>query len=114
MPKLSQETLAMLGVGIGLAALILTATTGLRGEMRAMRTEIRTEMMTMRTEIRAEIQTVRTEAQADRAALRAEARADRETFERHIIRLTERQGILSGHIESIRNHLATTQGKPRP
>ena len=103
MPKLSQETLAMLAVGIGLAALILTATTGLRGEMRA-----------MRTEIRAEIQAVRTEAQADRAALRAEARADRETFERHIIRLTEQQGILSGHVESIRNHLATTQGKPRP
>ena len=30
MPRLSQETIAMLGVGIGLAALILTATTGLR------------------------------------------------------------------------------------
>ena len=29
MPRLSQETIAMLGVGIGLAALILTATTGL-------------------------------------------------------------------------------------
>ena len=107
----------MLGVGIGLAALILTATTGLRGEMRTMRTEMlamQTEMRAMGTEIRAEIQAVRTEAQADRAALRAEARADRETFERHIIRLTERQGILSGHVESIRNHLATTQGTPRP
>ena len=92
MSRLSQETLAMLGVGIGLAALILTVTAGLRGE----------------------IQAVRAETRADRAALRAEARADRETFERHIIRLTERQGILSGHVESIRNHLATTQGTPRP
>ena len=100
----------MLGVGIGLAALILAATTGLRGEMRVMRTE----MLAMRTEMRAEIQAVRAEARADREALRAEARADRETFERHITRLTERQGILSGHVESIRNHLATTQGKPRP
>lgn len=98
-----EEALAKIGVGIGLAALILTATTGLRGEMRA-----------MRTEMRAEIQAVRTEARADREALRAEARADRETFERHIIRLAERQGILSGHVESIRNHLATTPGKPRP
>ena len=108
----------MLGVGIGLAALFLTAATGLRGEMQAMRTEMqamrtemqamRTEMQAMRTEMRAEIQAVRTEAQADRAALRAEARADRETFERHIIRLTEQQGVLSGSIESIRNHLATT------
>ena len=30
MPKLSQETIAMPGIGIGLAALILTATTGLQ------------------------------------------------------------------------------------
>ena len=112
-PRLSQETLAVLGVGIGLAALILTATTDLRGEMRVMRTELRTEMLAMRKEMRAEIQAVRTEAQADRAALRAEARADRETFERHIIRLTEQQGVLSGSIESIRNHLATTQRKAR-
>ena len=120
MPRLSQETLAVLGVGIGLAALFLTAATGLRGEMQvirtemqAMRTEIRTEMLAMRKEMRAEIQAIRTEAQADRAALRAEARADRETFERHIIRRTEQQGVLSGSIESIRNHLATTQRKAR-
>ena len=114
MPKLSQETLAMLGVGIGLAALILTATTGLRGEMRAMGTEIRAEIQAVRTEAQADRAALRAEARADREALRAEARADRETFERHIIRLTERQGILSGHVESIRSHLATTQGTPRP
>ena len=87
MPKLSQETLAVIGASVGLAALILTSTAG----------------------IRAEIRDVRAEARADREALRAEMRADRETFERHIIRLTEQQGILSGHVESIRNQLATTR-----
>ena len=87
MPKLSQETLAVIGASVGLAALILTSTAG----------------------IRAEIRDVRAEARADREALRLEARADRETFERHIIRLTEQQGILSGHVESIRNSLATTR-----
>ncbi len=87
MPKLSQETLAVIGASVGLAALILTSTAG----------------------IRAEIRDVRAETRADREALRLEARADRETFERHIIRLTEQQGILSGHVESIRNSLATTR-----
>ena len=87
MPKLSQETLAVIGASVGLAALILTSTAG----------------------IRAEIRDVRAEARADREALRFEARADRETFERHIIRLTEQQSILSGHVESIRNSLATTR-----
>ena len=76
MPKLSQETLAITGVGIGLAALILTSTAGIRGEIQAVRTE---------------------------------ARADRETFQSHIIRLTEQQGILSGQVVGIRDQLATTQ-----
>ena len=76
MPKLSQETLAITGVGIGLAALILTSTAGIRGEIQA---------------------------------VRVEARADRETFQSHIIRLTEQQGILSGQVVGIRDQLATTQ-----
>ena len=87
MPRLSQETLAIIGADIALAALILTSTAGLRSEIQAVRTE-------MRAEIR---------------DIRVEARADREAFERHIIRLTEQQGILSGNIESVRNQLATTQ-----
>ena len=83
MPKLSQETLAITGVGIGLAALILTSTAGIRGEILAVRAELRD--------------------------VRTEARADRETFQSHIIRLTEQQGILSGQVVGIRDQLATTQ-----
>ena len=94
MSKLSQETLAILGAAIGLAALIVTSTAGLRSEIQT---------------VRAEIRDVRLEARADREALRAEARADREHFERHIIRLTEQQGILAGNLESIRSQLAKTQ-----
>ena len=105
MPRLSQETLAVIGASVGLAALILTSTAGLRAEIRAVQTEIRD----VRAEARADRGALRAEARADREALRAETRADRETFERHIIRLTEQQGILSGHVESIRNSLATTR-----
>ena len=101
MPKLSQETIAMLGVGIGLAALILTATTSLRAEIRELRSELRTE-----------IRDVRTEARADREALRAEARADRESFQREIIRLTEQHGILSARVDSIRNRPGPPEGDP--
>ena len=83
MPELSQETLAIIGASVGLAVLILTSTIGLRGEMQTIQTEIRD--------------------------VRIEARADREVFERHIIRLAEQQGILSGHLESIRNPLAAAR-----
>ena len=98
MLRLSQETLAILGASIALATLILTSTAGIRAEIQTVRTEIRTE-----------IHAVRAEARADREALRTEARADRETFERHIIRLIEQQGILSGRIDGMRDQLATAR-----
>ena len=91
MPRLSQETLAILGVGVALAALTLTSIAGVRGEIRAVRDELRD---------------VRTEARADREAMRAEARADREAFQEQILRLTEQQGVLGGQIEIIRDQLA--------
>ena len=92
MPRLNQETLAIIGVGIALAALILTSSAGVRGDIQAVRDEIRD---------------VRNEARADREALRAEARTDRDMFQSHIIRLTEQQGVLGGQVESIRDQLAT-------
>ena len=98
MPKLGQETLAIIGASVGLAALILTSTAGIRAEIRDVRAEARTDR-----------EALRLEARTDREALRAEARADRRTFQNHIIRLTEQQGILGGHVESIRNQPATTR-----
>ena len=84
MSRPSQETLAILGVGIALAALTLTSIAGVRGD----------------------IQAVRDEARADRQAMRAEARADRQVFQEQILRLTEQQGVLGGQIKIIRDQLA--------
>lgn len=86
MSRLSQETLAIIGVGVALAALILTSIAGVRGEIQAVRDELRVE-----------IQAVRTEARADREAMRA----DHETFQNHILRLTEQQGILRTRLDGI-------------
>ena len=78
--RLSQETLAILGVGVALAALTLTSIAGVRGEIRAVRDELRD--------------------------VRAEVRADRQVFQEQILRLTEQQGELGGQIEIIRDQLA--------
>ena len=101
MPRLSQETLAILGVGVALAALILTDSAGVRGEFQAVRAEFQA--------VRVEIQAVRAEAHTDREAMRAEARADRRAFQEQILRLTEQQGVLGGQVEIIRNQIAVTQ-----
>ena len=81
MSRLSHETLAILGATIALAALILTSTAGVRGEIQAVRDELRD--------------------------VRAEARADREVFQSQILRLTEQQGVLGGQVGIIRNQFAT-------
>ena len=71
--KLSQETIAIVTVGLALATLIVTGDAANRAEARA-----------------------------DRDAIRAEARADREAFERHITRLTQGQSRLTGIVEQMR------------
>ena len=94
MPRLSQETLTIIGASIALAALILTSSAGIRGEIRDVRTEVRE---------------VRAEARADREALRTEARTDREAFQSHIIRLTEQQGILGARLDGLSHPPAATR-----
>ena len=71
--KLSQETIAIVTVGLALAGLVTTTHLSLRAEMRA-----------------------------DRAEMRAEARADREAFEKQILRLTQEQSRLTGAVEQMR------------
>ena len=92
--KLSQETIAIVTVGIALAGLVVASDTAIRSEMQA----IRSEMQAMRADARAD----RAENQAAREAIRAEARADREAFEKHITRLTQEQSRLTGMVEQMR------------
>ena len=118
MSRLSQETLAIIGVGVALAALILTVSVDVRGEFQSVRAEfqsvraeiqtVRDELRNVRTEARTERQAIRAEARAERQAIRAEARADREamraaheTFQNHILRLTEQQGILRARLDGL-------------
>ena len=103
--KLTQESVAVVTVGLTLAALILT----LAGFVIGSTNDIRAEARADRAAWQAEAQSLRAEARADREAwqaevqsLRAEARADREAFEKHITRLTREQGQLTGIVEQMR------------
>ena len=126
MPRLNQETIAIIGVGIALGALILTTTGGLRDELRAIRAEASADREAIRAEGRAAREAIRAEGRADREAIRAEGRADREAiraesravreaFEEQIIRLTEQQGALGGLLEGLRlRQLAADASDGRP
>ena len=97
-PRLSQETLAIIGATIALAALILTSTAGVRGEIQA-----------VRDEARAERQAIRAEARADREAFQHQVLRLTEVFQSHILRLTEQQGVLSARLDGLRDPPATNR-----
>ena len=96
--KLSQETIAIVTVGLALAGLDYYG----RSEARADREAIRAEIRADREAIRAEARADRVENQAAREAIRAENRADREAFEKHITRLTQEQSRVAGIVEQMR------------
>ena len=77
--RISQETIAIVTVGVALAGLILVTTGDLREEARADRAAW----------------------QAESRQLRDEARADREAFQREILRLTEGQAELAATVASV-------------
>ena len=111
MPRLRQETIAIIGVGavlfatcVTLAAFGASIAEGLRDEIRA---------------VRVEVEAVRVEARADREAIRAEARADREAFQRQmqefqkqILRLTEGQGRSNGQVDGLLRERQDADGGP--
>ena len=96
--KLSQETKAIVTVGLALAGLDVHGRIEARADREAIRAEARAEREAIRADGRAD----RAEAQAARDAIRAEARADREAFEQHITRLTQGQSRLTGIVEQMR------------
>lgn len=95
-PRISQETSAIITVGVALAGLILVATGDLRDEGRASRVAWQAESQQLRNEWQAESRQLRDEARADREAFQRES----ETFRREILRLTEGQAKLAAVVTS--------------
>ena len=102
MSRLSQETLAILGVGVALVALILTSSAGVRDEVQAAGDELRVEIQAVRDEARAERQAMRIEGRADREAFQSQILRLTEVFQGRIFRLTEQQGVLNARIDRFR------------
>ncbi len=119
MQKLSQETIAILAVGVAVVAVVLTTAGDMRAiqaesraEREAIREEACAERETIRKESRAERETIREEARAARKADREEARANRERFERELLRITERYGLMNGLVEGLLRAVETGLGPP--
>ena len=102
-PRLSQETIAIVTVGVALAGLNLVTTS----DLRDLRNEWQAESQQLRNEWQEESRQLRDEARADRTAWQAESQKLRddfqrqsETFQREILRLTEGQAKLAAVVTS--------------
>ena len=118
--RLSQETIAIVTIGLTILGTILYTTARIEDRIDRIQSEARADREALRAEARADRAEVRAEARADRAEVRAEARADREAFqaevrrlddqaradreafEKHITRLTQEQSRLTGMVEQMR------------
>ena len=91
--RLSQETIAIVTVGIALAGLNLASVGDLRDEARA-----------DRAAWQAESRQLRDEARADREDFQRQIRADREDFQRQILRLTAQSAKLAAAVDASAPH----------
>lgn len=125
MKKLSQETIAILAVGVAMTVAAITAASNLRDDMRAIQTESRAEREAIRKESQAwleaireksqaRLEAIREEGRAQREADRKEAQAARERFERELLRITERYGLMNGLVDGLLRAMETGLGPPEP
>ena len=105
---MSNELIAIIGVGVTLAGLILYSQHNLREDMQVQREETRTEFKAVRSEMKAEFKAVRSEMKAEFKAVRSEMQADfrsvrsemKAEFNKHL-----------GAINSLREDVNQLQGR---
>jgi len=96
--RLSQETIAVITVGIALAGLILASVGDLREEAR-------TDRAAWQAAVQANHAAWQAAAQADRAAWQAEARANREAFERRMESFERRGEAFERRMEALQKQV---------
>ena len=97
---MSTELIAILGVGVALAGLMLNGQYTQRAETRAEFQAVRAEMQTQRAETQAEFQAVRAETRAEFQAVRAEMQAQREDISGLLGRMAHLEGRMA-HLEGL-------------
>ena len=80
MQKLSQETIAIIGVGVALAAIVIASVAGLRDDLRVVQAEARAGQEAIRAESQEAREAIRKESQEAREAVRKESREAREAI----------------------------------
>ena len=98
---MSNELIAIIGVGVTLAGLILYSQHNLRADMQVQREETRTEFKAVRSEMKAEFRAVRSEMKAEFNKHLGAINSLREDVNRLHGRVARQEGLLEGLREAI-------------
>lgn len=123
--RLTSETLSILGVGIALAALMLTGYAGLRADLRDLRGELidyraetyalaqslRGEMNALAGELRGEMHALATELRGEMRALARDLRAELGAIREDVAGLREEVGDLRRDVATLREEVETIKAE---
>ena len=98
---MSNELIAIIGVGVTLAGLILYSQHNLRADMQVQREETRTEFKAVRSEMKAEFRAVRSEMKAEFNKHLGAINSLREDVNRLHGRVARQEGLMEGLREAI-------------
>ncbi|MCY4361095.1 MAG: hypothetical protein OXE42_02745 [Gammaproteobacteria bacterium] len=98
---MSNELIAIIGVGVTLAGLILYSQHNLRADMQVQREETRAEFKAVRSEMKAEFRAVRSEIKAEFNKHLGAINSLREDVNRLHGRVARQEGLMEGLREAI-------------
>ena len=98
---MSNELIAIIGVGVTLAGLILYSQHNLRADMQVQREETRTEFKAVRSEMKAEFRAVRSEMKAEFNKHLGAINSLREDVNQLHGRVARQEGLLEGLRDAI-------------
>lgn len=105
MPKLSQETIAVVAAAVALGTLILTTTSGLRDEIRAIRAETRTDREVLENRLERRIAADREASEKHLEAFERRMAADREATGKLLEASGKRLEASERHLEASERRL---------
>ena len=108
--RLTSETLSILGVGIALAALMLTGYAGLRADLRDLRGELidyRAETYALAESLRGEMNALASELRGEMSALARDLRAELGAIRDDVAGLREEVGDLRRDVATLREEVET-------
>lgn len=108
--RLTSETLSILGVGIALAALMLTGYAGLRADLRDLRGELidyRAETYALAESLRGEMNALASELRGEMSALARDLRAELGAIRDDVAGLREEVGDLRRDVATLRDEVET-------